>query len=62
VQRLMDQVGQLAPEDRDLLVLIAWEGFSNRDAAAVLGIPAGTAGSRLHRIRAALRQGEPNDY
>jgi RNA polymerase sigma factor (sigma-70 family) len=61
VQRLMDQVGQLAPEDRDLLVLIAWEGFSNREAATVLGIPAGTVGSRLHRIRAALRQGETHD-
>jgi anionic cell wall polymer biosynthesis LytR-Cps2A-Psr (LCP) family protein len=61
VQRLMDQVGQLAPEDRDLLVLIAWEGFSNRDAAAVLGIPAGTVGSRLHRIRAAWQQDRSSD-
>jgi RNA polymerase sigma factor (sigma-70 family) len=61
MQRLIDRVGQLAPDDRDLLVLIAWEGFSNREAAAVLGIPAGTVGSRLHRIRAALRQGETHD-
>lgn len=61
MQRLIDRIGQLAPEDRDLLVLIAWEGFSNQDAAAVLGIPAGTVGSRLHRIRAALRQGESYD-
>jgi RNA polymerase sigma factor (sigma-70 family) len=43
---LVDRIGQLPAEDRDLLVLIAWEGFSNRDAAAVLGIPAGTVGSR----------------
>jgi RNA polymerase sigma factor (sigma-70 family) len=61
MQRLSDRVGELPPEDRDLLVLIAWEGFSNRDAAAVLGIPAGTVGSRLHRIRSALRQGETHD-
>lgn len=46
MQRLIDRIGQLAPEDRDLLVLIAWEGFSNQDAAAVLGIPARTVGSR----------------
>jgi RNA polymerase sigma factor (sigma-70 family) len=60
-QRLVDRIGQLAPDDRDLLVLIAWEGFSNRDAAAVLGLPVGTVGSRLHRIRAVLRQGESHD-
>jgi RNA polymerase sigma factor (sigma-70 family) len=62
MQRLIDRIGKLVPEDRDLLVLIAWEGFSNRDAAAALGIPAGTVGSRLHRIRAALRKGETRDY
>lgn len=62
MQRLIERIGHLAPDDRDLLVLIAWEGFSNQDAAAVLGIPAGTVGSRLHRIRAALRHGETHDY
>lgn len=58
LQTLLAAVERLGPDDRDLLVLIAWEGFSNREAADALGIPAGTVGSRLHRIRTTLRQGE----
>ena len=55
-ERVVDAVATLAPEDRDLLILIAWEDMSNREAADVLGIPAGTARSRLKRIRTHLAQ------
>ncbi|BAN01560.1 putative RNA polymerase ECF subfamily sigma factor [Ilumatobacter coccineus YM16-304] len=61
-QRVVDAVATLDPDDRDLLILIAWEQFTSREAAAALGIPPGTVRSRLTRIRAQLaqivRQGE----
>ncbi|WP_308072182.1 sigma factor-like helix-turn-helix DNA-binding protein [Streptomyces bambusae] len=41
--------------ERELLPLVAWEQLSPTEAAAVVGIPAGTARSRLHRARARLR-------
>ena len=55
--RLIDAVGLLDPEDRDLLVLVAWEQMTSRQVAEVLGIPAGTVRSRLKRIRVRLAAG-----
>ncbi|HVL21566.1 MAG TPA: sigma-70 family RNA polymerase sigma factor [Amaricoccus sp.] len=46
----------LAPEQREALLLVAVEGMSYAEAAAVLRIPPGTLMSRLARGRAALRQ------
>lgn len=44
------------PEDqRAVLMLVAIDGMSYRDAAECLGIPMGTLMSRLGRARAALR-------
>jgi RNA polymerase sigma factor (sigma-70 family) len=48
-------VRALPPDERDVLLLVAWEELTPTEAAAVLGIPAGTARSRLHRARTALR-------
>jgi RNA polymerase sigma factor (sigma-70 family) len=48
-------VRALPPEERDVLLLVAWEQLTPAQAALVLGIPPGTARSRLHRARAALR-------
>jgi RNA polymerase sigma factor (sigma-70 family) len=45
----------LPEADRDVLLLVAWEELSPAEAALVLGIPQGTARSRLHRAREALR-------
>lgn len=59
LDRLVDAVGSLDPEDRDLLVLIAWEQMTSREVAAVLGIPAGTVRSRLKRIRVRLAAETP---
>ncbi|MEZ5226621.1 MAG: sigma-70 family RNA polymerase sigma factor [Acidimicrobiales bacterium] len=56
VDRVWLAVAQLRPDDRDLVVLIAWEGFSHDEVASVLGIPTGTVRSRRHRIRAELRR------
>jgi RNA polymerase sigma factor (sigma-70 family) len=58
LQLLVEMVGRLPADDRDLLVLIAWEGMSSVEAAAVLGIPGGTVRSRMNRIRAELRAHE----
>jgi RNA polymerase sigma factor (sigma-70 family) len=41
--------------DRDVLLLVAWAQLSCEEAAHALGIPAGTARSRLHRARRTLR-------
>lgn len=46
-QHVAQAVAELDPDDRDLLVLIAWEQMTSREAADTLGIPAGTVRSRL---------------
>lgn len=54
VSRLMEAVIRLPADDRDLLVLVAWEGWPHGEVARVLDIPEGTVRSRLHRIRRQL--------
>lgn len=46
----------LGGSERELLLLVAWEHLSPTEAAAVVGVPAGTARSRLHRARARMRE------
>lgn len=46
---------RLPLEQRQVLLLIAVEGFSYAEACKILGIPKGTLMSRLARARAALR-------
>ena len=56
--RTRDMVGAvraLPAEEREVLLLVAWEHLTPAQAALVLGIPPGTARSRLHRARTALR-------
>ena len=45
----------LPVEQREALLLVVIEGASYREAADILGIPAGTLMSRLGRARAALK-------
>ena len=54
-ERLEHALATLTPHDRAAVVLVDGHGFDYRAAAEVLGIPAGTVASRLHRARAALR-------
>jgi RNA polymerase sigma-70 factor (ECF subfamily) len=55
----------LPDNDRDVLILIAWEQLSYDEAALALAIPVGTVRSRLSRartrIRAALAASGPSD-
>lgn len=44
----------LREDDRELLMLIAWEGLSSEQAAAALGCSRGTLAVRLHRARRRL--------
>ena len=45
------------PEDqREVVVLVAIDGLSYKDAAEILGLPLGTLMSRLARAREALRR------
>lgn len=47
-------LGKLPRNQRDLIELVAWAELPVTEAAAVLGIPVGTAKSRLSRARARL--------
>ncbi|MGZ4445914.1 MAG: RNA polymerase sigma factor [Nocardioides sp.] len=51
-----DAVLQLPSGQRDLVMLVHWDGFSVVDAAELLGLNASTARSRYAAARAALRQ------
>ncbi|WP_283136731.1 RNA polymerase sigma factor [Rhizohabitans arisaemae] len=47
---------RLAPEDRELLVLVAWQGLGPRDAAKVIGCSSAAFRVRLHRARKRLKR------
>jgi RNA polymerase sigma-70 factor, ECF subfamily len=51
VQRALAGLGE---RDRELLMLIAWEGLRVNEAARVLGVRSGTLAVRLHRARQRL--------
>lgn len=46
----------LAPRDRRILLLVAWEGIDGNELAEVLGISRGGADAALSRARARLRE------
>ena len=52
---LLRGVAELPEEQREVLLLVAVEDFSYREAAGVLGVPIGTVMSRLSRGREQLR-------
>jgi len=54
---LVPLLAALDVEQRDVLVLYAWEDLSYREIATALGIPVGTVRSRLARARSRLRAG-----
>lgn len=55
-QALRAAFAVLAPNDREVLELTAWEGLSPTEIAQVLDIPAATVRTRLHRARGRLQQ------
>ncbi|WP_030898915.1 RNA polymerase sigma factor [Streptomyces sp. NRRL F-5126] len=53
---LRSALAELPSEERELVLLVSWEQLTPAEAAAAVGIPAGTARSRLHRARGRLRE------
>ncbi|MEU5263167.1 RNA polymerase sigma factor [Amycolatopsis sp. NPDC021455] len=53
--RLAGALAGLSCGDRDVLLLIAWEGLAYEEVATALGIPVGTVRSRLNRARRKVR-------
>jgi RNA polymerase sigma factor (sigma-70 family) len=53
--RLAGALAGLQDRDREVLLLVAWAGLGPDEAARALGVPAGTARSRLHRARRRTR-------
>ncbi|MEW9806696.1 sigma-70 family RNA polymerase sigma factor [Mesorhizobium marinum] len=54
-REIVDALQAIGPERRAALVIVGVEGFSYAEAAAMLGIPAGTVMSRVARGREELR-------
>jgi RNA polymerase sigma factor (sigma-70 family) len=48
-------IAELDPDQRDVLLLITWAELTYDQAAEALGIPEGTARSRMNRARTRLR-------
>ena len=46
---------RLSPDQRAILVLHHYEGYAPTEIAVILGIPPGTARSRLHHAHRAMR-------
>jgi RNA polymerase sigma factor (sigma-70 family) len=63
--RLVAALLELAPQDRDALLLFAWQDLSYQEVGTALGIPSGTVASRINRsrrrMRASLGTTEPPD-
>lgn len=52
--RLLAALATLREDDREALLLVAWEGLSHRQAAEVLGVRESTFGVRVHRAKRRL--------
>jgi RNA polymerase sigma-70 factor (ECF subfamily) len=48
-------LARLNPQERDVLLLVAWESLSYEEVSHALDIPIGTVRSRLHRARTKMR-------
>lgn len=55
LDRVREFIWQMPEDQRAVLLLIAVEGLSYKEASDVLGVPVGTITSRLGRARIALR-------
>ncbi len=55
-EQLRAALSRLSPENAELFVLCHLEGYSYDELAALMNVERGTIGSRLHRIKAALKK------
>lgn len=66
-EELRSALDQLPEEELEPLLLVTWDGLTQREAALVLDIPEGTVASRIRRARGRLREiladdGEGGDH
>ncbi|MER7205720.1 RNA polymerase sigma factor [Streptosporangium sp. NPDC000239] len=54
-RELAEALAVLSPQDREVLLMVAWADFSYQEVALALGVPVGTVRSRLHRARRKTR-------
>lgn len=54
--QLVGVLEALRPDDREVLLLVAWEQLSPSEIAVVLDVPAATVRTRLHRARQQIRE------
>ena len=55
VTQVRSALARLRDDDRELLLLVAWDGLSREDTARALGCSSSTVAVRLHRARRRLR-------
>ena len=55
-ESLIRALGRLTDDQREALLLVAWDGLSAAEAAAVMGCTRATFDVRLHRARKRLQQ------
>lgn len=56
LDQVRNAMDQLPTDQREVLLLVAVEGFSYEEAASILDVPLGTVQSRLSRARQELRK------
>jgi RNA polymerase sigma-70 factor (ECF subfamily) len=52
---VVQAIAQLPEQDREVLMLANWEGLTPTEIGGVIGAPAATVRTRLHRARSRLR-------
>jgi len=55
IRDIHQAINTLAPDQREVLLLVTLEGLQYREVASILGMPEGTVMSRLSRARGKLR-------
>jgi len=58
--RLVDAFASLQDQERECFLLVVLGDLSYDETASILGIPSGTVRSKIHRVRAKLRELLPN--
>ncbi len=53
---VVEALRRLKPDEREVLLLAAWEGLSHREIGAVFGVSENAVGIRLHRARKRLAE------
>jgi RNA polymerase sigma-70 factor (ECF subfamily) len=58
---LVNALDALSDDEREALLLVAWERMSSASIALMLDVPASTVRNRLHRARTIMRRGLESD-